>query len=187
MESNALPVVKMDALRLHVRLDTLDNKELMLKPEHVCPLLPMAPKPQEQLLKLHDLIQERIASGKEYHRIRIKVKGVKHINTTFSCNTLGNAYVAIQRPADTFQGVTLLIQADKIQCRISDDDKDQALSISRNLSAAQVAQARFDEAGVLSAMLLASYFTTQRRDTHGGIFCWAACAQWQERQPEHVV
>jgi len=35
-------VVKMDALRLCVRLDTLDNKELMLKPENVCPLFPTA-------------------------------------------------------------------------------------------------------------------------------------------------
>jgi len=47
MESNALSVVKMDALCLHVRLDTLDNKELMVKPEKVRPLLPTASKLQE--------------------------------------------------------------------------------------------------------------------------------------------
>jgi len=35
-------VVRMDALRLRVRLDTFDNKELMLKPESVCPLFPTA-------------------------------------------------------------------------------------------------------------------------------------------------
>jgi len=62
-------VVNMDALRMRVRLDTLNNKELLLKPENVCPLYPTAPKLQEQLMKLHDLAQERIASIKEYHRI----------------------------------------------------------------------------------------------------------------------
>ena len=39
----------MDALRLCVRLDTLDNKELMLKPDIVCPLFPTALKLQELL------------------------------------------------------------------------------------------------------------------------------------------
>ena len=51
-------VVKMDALRMRVLLDTLDHTELMPKPENVCPLLPTAPKLQEQLLKLHDFAQE---------------------------------------------------------------------------------------------------------------------------------
>jgi len=46
----------------------------MLKQENVRPLFPTALKLQEQLQKLHDLVQERIASNKEYHRIQIKVK-----------------------------------------------------------------------------------------------------------------
>jgi len=145
-------VVRMDALRLCVRLDMLDNKELMLKPENVYPLFPTALKLQEQLQKLQDLAQERIASSKEHHRIQIKVKGVKHVNTAIACQNLGVAYLATARPADTGLGVSLLMQADKIRRRVGDDDKDLALSISKNLSTAQEDQARFDEGGVLSAM-----------------------------------
>jgi len=64
-------VVEMDALRMRVGLDTLNNKELMLKPENVCPLFSTALKLQEQLMKMHDLAQERISSSKEVHRIQI--------------------------------------------------------------------------------------------------------------------
>jgi len=145
-------VVEMHALRMRVRLDTLNNKELMLKPENVCPLLLTALKLQEQLQKLHDLAQERIASSKEVHRIQIKVKGVKHVNTAIACETLGVAYLVTGRPADTGLGVSLLIQADKIRRRIGDDDKDWARVLSQILSAAQAVEARFDEANVLSAV-----------------------------------
>jgi len=145
-------VVEIDALRMRVRLDMLDNKELMLKSENVCPLLPTAPKLQEQLMKLHDLAQERIASSKEVHRIQIKVKGVKHVNTGIACETLGLAYLMKGRPADTGLAVSLLIQADKIRRRVGADDKDMALWILQNLSAAQASQARFDEGRVLSAV-----------------------------------
>jgi len=145
-------VVEMGALRMRVRLDTLDNMELMLKPANVCPLFPTSLKLQEQLLKLYDLAQERIASSKELHRIQIKVKGVKHVNTAIACWTLGAAYLATDKPADTGLAVSLLIQAGKILRRVGDDDTDLALSISKSLSAAQAAQARFDEGGVLSAV-----------------------------------
>jgi hypothetical protein len=40
-------VVKMVVSRMLVRLDTLDNKELMVKPEKARPLLPTASKLQE--------------------------------------------------------------------------------------------------------------------------------------------
>ena len=145
-------VVKMDALRMCVGLDMLDNKELMLKPENVCPLFPTALKLQEQLQKLHDLAQEHISSSKEVHRIQIKVKGVKHVNTAIACQTLGIAYLATHQAADIGLAVSLLIQADKIRCRVGDDDQDLALSISKTLSVAKAAQARFDEGVVLSAM-----------------------------------
>jgi len=81
---------------MRICLDTLDNKELMLKPENMCPLFPTVPKLQKQLLKLHDLAQEpeRIDNGKEYHRIQIKMKGVEHVNTAIACQTLGVAYLA---------------------------------------------------------------------------------------------
>jgi len=144
-------VVKMDALRMRVRLDMLDNKELMLKPENVCPLFPTAPKLQEQLIKMHDLAQEHITSSKEVHRLQIKVKGVKHVNTAIVCQNLGVACLATDKPADTGLAASLLIQADKIRRRISDDNKDLALLISQNLNDAKAAQARFDEGGVLSA------------------------------------
>jgi len=107
----------MDALRMCVRLDTLDKKRLMLMPENVCPLLPTAPKLQEQLLKLHDLAQERIASSKEYHRIQIKVKGVKHVNTAVACQTLGVSHLATHQAAEIGLVVSLLIQAYKMQRR----------------------------------------------------------------------
>jgi len=51
-------VVKIEGLRVRVHLDTHDNKELMLKPENVCPLSPTAVKHQEQLQKLQDLALE---------------------------------------------------------------------------------------------------------------------------------
>jgi len=145
-------VMKLEALRMRVRLDTLDNKVLMLKPGNVCPLLPTALKLQQQLQKLNDLAHECIASSKELHRIQIKVKGVKHVNTAITCQTLGAAYLATGRPDDIGLGVSLLIQADKIRRRVCDDDKDLAIGISETLSAAKTAQARFDEGGVLSAM-----------------------------------
>ena len=63
-----------------------------------------------------------------------------------------SACMPTEKPANTGQAVNLLIQADKIRRRVGDDDKHLALSISLDLSAAQAAQARFDEAGVLSAM-----------------------------------
>jgi len=107
-------VVEMDALRMRVRLDTLHNKKLMLKPENVCPLFPSALKLQEQLQKLHDLAQKRITSSKEYHRFQIKVRGVKHVNTAITCHNLGVAYLATDKPADTGLAVSLLNQADKI-------------------------------------------------------------------------
>jgi len=115
-------------------------------------LLPITPKLQEQLMKLHDLAQERIASSKEVHRIQIKVQGVKHVNTGIACETLGLAYLMKGRPADTGLAVSLLIQADKIRRRVGADDKDMALWISQNLSAVQASQARFDEGRVLSAV-----------------------------------
>ena len=120
-----------------VRLDTLDNKELMLKPENVCPRLPTVLKLQEQLIRLHDLAQERIASSKELHRIQIKVKGVKHVNTAIACQNLRVAYLVTGRPAEIDLAVSLLIQADKIRRHVGDDDEDQALSISKTPSAAQ--------------------------------------------------
>jgi len=134
-------VVETDVLRICVCLDMLNNKELMLKPQNVCPLFPTALKLQEQLLKMHDLTQECITSRKEVHRIQIKVKGVKHVNTAIICQTLGVAYLVMERPADTGVAVSLLIQADKIQRRVGDDNKDLALWISQILSAAQAAQA----------------------------------------------
>jgi len=59
-------------------LDTLDNKRLMLKPENVCPLSSFRSSS-------YDLAQERIASIEEHHRIQIKAKGVKHVNTARLC------------------------------------------------------------------------------------------------------
>jgi len=53
------------------------------------------------------------------------------------------------------------------------------------MSKAQAAQARFNEAGVLSAMPRCWASTSRQED--GTTVCWAAGAQWQERQPEHVV
>jgi len=64
----------------------------MLKPENVCPLFPTALKLQEQLLKLQDLVLERIASSKKDHHICIKVMGVKHVNTNTACGNLRAAY-----------------------------------------------------------------------------------------------
>jgi len=64
-------VVEMDALRMRVGLDTLNNKELMLKPENVCPLFSTALKLQEQLMKMHDLAQEPISSSQQVRRIPI--------------------------------------------------------------------------------------------------------------------
>jgi len=139
---------------MRICLDTHDNKELMLKPENLCPLFPTAraPKLQEQLLKLNDLAQEHIASSKEFHHIQLKVKGVKHVKTAIACETLKSAYLATGRSAETGQAVTLLIQADKIARRVGDDNKGLALSILQDLSAAQAAHAQFDEAGALSAV-----------------------------------
>jgi len=114
---------------MRIRLDTHDNKELMLKPENVCPLFPTA-------LKQNDLAQERITSNKEAHRIhrvQIKVRGVKHVNTTIACQNLGAAYLSTGKPAYTGPEVTLLIQADRIRRCVGDDDTDQALSMSRSL------------------------------------------------------
>jgi len=145
-------VVTIDGLRLRVRLDRHDNKELMLKPENVCPLFSTALTLQEQSLKLQDLIQERIARSKEAHRIQIKVAGVKHVNTAIACQIFGAAYLATGTLADISHGVSLLMQADKIRRCVCDDDKDRALSISHSLSIAKAAQARWDEAGVLSAV-----------------------------------
>jgi len=54
-------VVKLNAPRMRIRLDTHNNKELMPKPENVCPLFPTVLKLQEQLMKLQDLSQELIA------------------------------------------------------------------------------------------------------------------------------
>jgi tetratricopeptide (TPR) repeat protein len=160
-------VMKTNAPRLRVRLHAFDNKEIMLKPENVCPLFPTAPKLQEQLLKLHDLAQERIASSKEDHRIQIKVTGVKHVNAAIACQNLGTAYLETYRLAETGLAVSLLMQADKIRRRVIDGDKDMALSMSQNLSAAKAAQARFDEAGVLSAMPCCWPPTSRREDeTH---------------------
>ena len=82
-------VVEMDGPRMRIRLVMLDNKELMLKPENVCPLFPTALKLQEHFLKLHDRAQERIASCKEFHRIQIRVTGVKNINGASACQNLG--------------------------------------------------------------------------------------------------
>jgi len=157
-------VVEMDALRMRVRLDTLDKKKLMLKPENVRPLLPTALKLHEQVMKMHDLAQERIASSKEYHRIQIKVKGVKHVNTAIACQNLGLAYLATHQAAEIGQAVSLLIQADKIRRRVGADDKDRALSISNSLSAAQSAQARLDEGGVLSAVPCCWPLTSRQDD-----------------------
>jgi len=60
--------------------------------------------------------------------------------------------LATHQAAEIGLAVSLLIQADKIQRRVGEDDKDRALSISKSLSAAQATQARFDEGGVLSAV-----------------------------------
>ena len=76
---------------MRIRLNTHDNKKLMLKPENVRTLFPAASKLQEQLLKLHDLAQERITSNKEARRFQIKARGVKHVNTTIACQNLGTA------------------------------------------------------------------------------------------------
>ena len=90
--------MKMDTLRMRVRLDMLDNEELMLKPESVCLHFPTpALKLQEQLLKLHDLAHERIASSKKAHRIQIKVTDVKHVDIAIACQTLGAVYLATGR------------------------------------------------------------------------------------------
>ena len=113
--------------------------------------------------------------------------GVKHVNTAIACQTLEVVYLATNKPADTGLAVSLLIQPDKIQRRVSDDDKDLALSMSQSLRAAQVAQARFEEGSVLSAVPWC-WAPTSRHDDNkdGATVCWAADAQWQERQPKHV-
>jgi len=146
-------------------LETLDDKELMLKPENVCPLFPTAPKLQEQYQKLKDLVQERIVSSKEYHRIQIKVSGVKHSRTAHACHDLGAAYLSMGNAAGTRLAVPLLIQADKIRrSRVGDDDPDEAFLSSRNQSAAQAAQVRFDKGGTLSAVPCFWHPTSRQED-----------------------
>jgi len=146
--------MKMNTPRLRVCLDTLrlDNKELMHKPGNVRPLFPTTSKLQEQLLKLQDLAQERIASSKELCRIQTMMTGVKHVNAVIACHTLGAAYLVTKKRTEIGLAVSLLIQTEKIRRRISDDNRDRALSLSQNLRIAKAAQARFDEGGVLSAM-----------------------------------
>jgi len=58
-----------------------DNKDLMLKSENVRTLFLNSSKLLEQLLKLHDLAQKRIASSKELHRIQIKMTSVSSMST----------------------------------------------------------------------------------------------------------
>jgi len=62
------------------------------------------------------------------------------------------AYLATKKRTEVGLAVSLLIQAEKIRRRISDDDKDRTLSLSQNLRTSKAVEARFDEGGVLSAM-----------------------------------
>jgi len=154
LEYNGLQgiVVKEDALRLVVRLDRHNDKELKLKPENAQPLIPTLAKLKEQFQKIQDLQQEQIASSKEAHCIQLKAHGVKHINNAITCRALGAAYSNTFRPIEAGEAVALLIKADRIRLRVGDEDTDTALDFSMCLQNLKAELARFDEVGVLSAM-----------------------------------
>jgi len=129
-----------------------DNTQLHLKLQNILPLVPTAIECKELCTQIQDLADEEITSKREYLRIQMKVKGIKHVNTAFAHHSLGCALKKTHKPAETCEVVALLTKAGKILRRVAADDNPRLLTYPQVLEEAQVALAQFNEAGVLSAI-----------------------------------
>ena len=137
--------------RVCVRLDQ-DNKDFRLKLENVYLLVATVDERKELFAQLQDLAEEAITSQTESLRIQVKVKGTKHVNTACDYYNLGSAFARTDKPAETRKAVSLLTKACKILRRVAATNSPDLLKYRQALEHAEVVLARFDEAGVLSAM-----------------------------------
>jgi len=129
-----------------------DNTQLRLKLQNILPLVPTAIECKELCTQIQDLADEEITSKREYLRIQMKVKGIKHVNTAFAHHSLGCALKKTHKPVETCEAVALLTKASKILRRVAADDDPRLLTYPQVLEEAQVALAQFNEAGVFSAI-----------------------------------
>jgi len=137
--------------RICIRLDQ-GSEELRLKLENVRTLIGTADERKERYKTILELVAEEIDRNKEGLRIHLKTKGVKHVNTAGAYYNLGIALSRTCRPAETREAVVMLIKAGKIVRRVSAEKDPNVLKYAQALEKAHAAVARFDVAGVLSAM-----------------------------------
>jgi len=137
--------------RLCVRLYQ-DNMDLRLKVENVRPLIVMPDERKVLYAQLQDLTDEQIVSSREYLRIQLKVKGVKHFNTAVAHNNLGIALSKTYKPYEMLEAVAMLTKAAKSMRRVAADDDPHVLQFSQTLKETQETLTRFEEDGVLSAL-----------------------------------
>jgi len=148
--------------RMRVILDGSSKKELSLKPENVRPLIPTEQR-QSLFRKIRDLTHQQIASSKEFQRVQLMLRGAKHVQMAGVYHTLGQAYLQTYTPADTRTAVEMMHKATRILRRVDDGDEHK-LAVACGVSSATEALARFDEAGVLSAMPCVWLETSRQED-----------------------
>jgi len=140
-----------DDSRVCVRLDQ-DKKQ---KLENVRMPCATVDERKEMYAQLQDLVHEEVTTSKELLRIQVQVAGVKHFNTAAAYFTLGLVYLQTSKVAETREAVANITKAIRLLRRVVDDDDTLVLTglkMVKGLKMAQDSLARFEEAGVLSAM-----------------------------------
>jgi len=93
-------VLRLEDSRLCVRLDQ-DNMDLRVKLQNVSPLVATADERKKLLAQVQSLALEQIESSKEFLRLQVKVKGVKHVNTALAHYGLGLTLLDIYKPGQS--------------------------------------------------------------------------------------
>jgi len=131
-------VLRLEDSRLCVRLDQ-DNMDLRVKLQNVSPLVATAGERKKLLAQVQSLALEQIESSKEFLRLQVKVKGVKHVNTALAHYGLGLTLLDIYKPAETHEAVALLAKAGKIMRRVVPSDNPYLCKLVQAFKKAQVA------------------------------------------------
>jgi len=161
-------VISAGATRVTVRSRVLYHKcfylNLVLRPEHVQPLIATPEDLQEHFSKIQQLTKSQIKNCSDAHEVQLESHGREHMGTVATLYTLACALRQTHTRAGVAQALSLLREANATRIRLLDDNAERQRCFAVMLQDVKDDLAAFDQKGFLSAVPCCWPCTSPKRD-----------------------
>jgi len=125
---------------------------LVLRPEHVHPLIATPEAFLEHLGKIKQLTKSHIKNCSDAHRVQLKIHGGDHMGTVITLYSLACARRQTNTRTGVAKALSLMREANTLRIRLLDDNAQRQRCFPLILQDLKDDLAAFDKEGVLSAM-----------------------------------